>query len=295
MVKDILLFLDDGKSNPDRVNAALALAKRHGANLTGAVLGSMKPVHAPAGDDKAIARMSERMADKTLEHFNEQARHAGIDVSTLVIYGDAAASAEKMGHYARNFDLVILRQPNPARDNFDRMQTFAKQVLLLSGRPVYFMPYIGSKKEPVQRVLVAWDGTPSVSRAVHDAIPLMRKAKDVCVLVVESKKQLATKHEVQLESLIRHLQHHDIKACMRKVSPGNNSVTEDTNVVPQGADEADLSITKTDDVDPVAPGGTLVYTIEVSESATDVGYRAERPGRHHHVQASGVQRNLFTA
>ena len=225
MIKDILVFLDDGKSNSDRINTAIALARRHGANLTGAVLGSMKPVHAPTGDEKAVARMSERMADSILEQFTAMSREARLDVSTLVIYGDSATSAEKMGHYARNYDLVILRQPNPGRDNFERMQTFAKQVLLLSGRPVYFMPYTGSKKKPAQRVLIAWDGTPSVNRTVHDAIPLMRKAKDVCILVVESKKQQTTKHEVLVESLVRHLQNHGIKACMRKINPGNNSVS----------------------------------------------------------------------
>jgi nucleotide-binding universal stress UspA family protein len=225
VIKDILLFLDDGKSNPDRVNTAITLAKRHGASLTGAVLGSMKPFHAPNKDVKAVARMSERMADKTLEYFTAQAKEAQLEASSLTIYGDSAASAEKMAHYARNYDLVILRQPNPARDNFERMQTFAKQVLLLSGRPVYFMPYTGHKKTPVQRVLIAWDGTPSVTRTVHDAIPLLRKAREVCILVVESKKQQASKHEVLVESLVRHLQNHGIKACMRKVNPGNNSVS----------------------------------------------------------------------
>ena len=39
----------------------------------------------------------------------------------------------------------------------------------------------------------------------------------------------------------------------------NNEAVADTTV----AAEADLAITKTDDVDPVAPGGTLVYTVSV--------------------------------
>ena len=225
MIKDILVFLDDGKSNHDRVNSAVELAIRHGANLTGAVLASMKPVHAPAADEKAVARMGERMAEKTLDHFSTVARDARLEASTLTIYGDSTASAVKLAHYARNYDLVILRQPNPARDNYLRMQELAKQVLLLGGRPVYFMPYTGSNKTPVQRVLIAWDGTPSVSRSVHDAIPLLRKAKDVCILVVESKKQQTEKQEVLVESLVKHLQHHEIKACMRKVNPGANSVS----------------------------------------------------------------------
>ena len=43
---------------------------------------------------------------------------------------------------------------------------------------------------------------------------------------------------------------------------GNNTFTIDTNVVA----EADLSITKTDDIDPIEPGQTLTYTVTVDNA-----------------------------
>jgi len=43
-------------------------------------------------------------------------------------------------------------------------------------------------------------------------------------------------------------------------APGNNSATDNDTVIEQ---EADLSITKDDDVDPPAPGANVTYTIEV--------------------------------
>ncbi len=45
-------------------------------------------------------------------------------------------------------------------------------------------------------------------------------------------------------------------------NPNNDSATETTQVTPQ----LDISITKTDSVDPVAPGATLTYTITVTNS-----------------------------
>ena len=36
---------------------------------------------------------------------------------------------------------------------------------------------------------------------------------------------VANPEEVLVESLVKHLQHHEIKACMRKVNPGTNSVS----------------------------------------------------------------------
>jgi uncharacterized repeat protein (TIGR01451 family) len=46
-------------------------------------------------------------------------------------------------------------------------------------------------------------------------------------------------------------------------NPANNSATEKTDVV-SGATMADLSVTKTDDVDPVGQGSDLTYTIIVN-------------------------------
>ncbi|MDJ0882501.1 MAG: universal stress protein [Gammaproteobacteria bacterium] len=239
-IKDILLFLDDGKTNTDRIFAALNLAKQHEANLTGVVMGSMKPVHAPDDhDDKAVARMGERMAEKVVQEFSETAEQYGVEVSSLIIYGDATTSAEKMAHYARNYDLVILSQPNPKRDNYDRLLVCAKQVLLLSGRPVFFMPYIGANKIPVEKIMIAWDGTPAVSRSVHDAIPLLKMAKDVILLVVASQKQQESKREVLVDGLMSHLQNHAVNARILTINPGENSVT---SVIQNQISENDIDL-----------------------------------------------------
>lgn len=223
-IRDILVFLDDGKSNADRVNASIYLAKTHNAKLTAAALSSLKPRHAPVEDDDAIARMGDRLAHQLVEDFTRVTELAGLSVKTIIIYGDAHSSANKMAHYARNSDLVMLHQPNPARDNYERLQEFAQQVLLLSGRPVFFMPYIGASKVPFKKIMIAWDGTPAASRAVHDSIPLLAKAKEVIILVVESQKQKHRKSDVLVAGLANHLENHDVQARTLLVSPGKNKV-----------------------------------------------------------------------
>jgi nucleotide-binding universal stress UspA family protein len=223
-IKDILLFLDDGKTNAQRIQAAICLAKQHKANLTAAALGSMKPVHAPNDSDQANARMAEKMAQKLIEEFTRSALDYKLEVNTIIIFGNSFNSAQKMSHYARNYDLVILSQPNPAHDNYHRLMEFAKQVLLHSGRPVFFMPYIGANKIPLQKAIVAWDGTPAVSRSLHDAIPLLKKLKQVFILVVASQKQQHSKKEVLVDGLLTHLHNHRVNAQILKINPGPNSV-----------------------------------------------------------------------
>ena len=225
-IKDILVFLDDSKTNDTRIMAAIVMAQQHGANLTAAVLGSIKPVHAPTDEDeKAVARMGDRMAEKLVEEFSETVQEQGLQASTMIIYGDAQTSSEKFSHYARNYDLTILAQPNPQHDNYSWLMELSKQVMLLSGRPALFMPYIGANHIPIKKVLIAWDGTPAVSRSVHDAIPMLKMADEVIVLVVASKKQQQSKKDVLVEGLLNHLGHHDINARLLNINPGSNSVT----------------------------------------------------------------------
>ncbi|MCB0210499.1 MAG: DUF11 domain-containing protein [Anaerolineae bacterium] len=49
----------------------------------------------------------------------------------------------------------------------------------------------------------------------------------------------------------------------------NNSTSEDTTVDPEAAPQANLTISKTDDADPVTVGDNIIYTITVSNSGPD--------------------------
>lgn len=223
-IKDILVFVDDGPANTDRVNAALYLAKTHDASLMGASLASMKPIYAKSDNEEIIIRMSYKQAHKYAEEFVLAGKSAGIHVKAEVIAGDSKESAQKMAHYARNTDLVVLAQPDPSKDNFQRLQAFSQDVILYSGRPVLFIPYIGTRKEGYKKAMIAWDGTPAASRSVHDAIPLLAKTNEVQVVVVESKKQQEIKKDLLVEDLVEHLSHHGINAHIKRVSPGKNNV-----------------------------------------------------------------------
>ncbi len=224
-IKDILVFLDDSEINSDRVNTAYKLSEKFDANITGVSLESMKPVHARSDDDKAILRMAYKLAHKLADDFTKDAVERGQPVKTIVITGNSLNSAIKMAHYSRNYDLIILSQPNPSRDNYSRLVEFAQQVLIHSGRPILFIPYIGSKKTEYNKALVAWDGTPAASRALHESIPLLAKANEVILLVVASKKQLKSKSEVLVEGLASHLKSHQVNARILNVNPGENTVS----------------------------------------------------------------------
>ena len=216
--KDILVFLDDGKSNPVRIQAAFYMAKAHGAKLTGVSLEAIKPEHLKVKDEDAYALIAKQFAHQLAEEFIEAGKKEGLTVNTIVIPGKLAEGARKMAQYARNYDLVMLRQPNPDRENYSRLMEFAEDVLLHCGRPIFFMPYIGAHRIPCKKAMIAWDGSPAGTRALHDAMPILSKSKEVTILVIASKK--ATREDVLIEELTEHLERHEINAKAKYFEPG---------------------------------------------------------------------------
>jgi nucleotide-binding universal stress UspA family protein len=222
--KDILVYLDDGDSNVERVNTAFSLALESNARLTGVTLSSLKPEHLKVSDKKALAKMCEQEAEKRADAFAALAEEQGIEVRTRIIHRDKVAAAERLAQVARNFDLVILRQANPQNPNYETVEEIAQQVILLSGRPVFFMPYIGAHRIPCKNAMIAWDGTPTAARAVHDALPILKSVAEVFILVVQEGKKKTAPGELLADDLASHLQRHGVNAMVKRISSGTFDV-----------------------------------------------------------------------
>ena len=225
--RDILVYLDDGDSNLERIKTAFTLAESSKAHLVGVTLSSLKPAHLKISDKKVLAETCKQEAEKRVSEFAKLAEEAGIKASTRIIHRDKAAAALRLAQVARNFDLVILRQANPKNPNRETVEEIAQQVILHSGRPVFFMPYIGAHRIPCKNAMIAWDGTPTATRAVHDALPLLKTVATVYILVVQEGKKKTAPGELLADDLASHLQHHDVNAVVKRVSSG----TFDTQTV----------------------------------------------------------------
>src|SRR5210317_952642 len=218
-LKDILVYIDDGVSNKERVVTAVSLAKLHNARLTAVTLAGLKPSHVKAKDAKTLATICEQEAHKRVDEFSQIVQEQELEVETRVIHGDENVAARKIAQYARNFDLVILRQANPNNDNHPIVEKVSEQVILLSGRPVFFMPYIGAHRIPCKKAAVAWDGTPAASRALHDALPLLAGLDEVMILIIEGKKKTA-RGELLVNDLTGHLKSHGVNAVVNRQTAG---------------------------------------------------------------------------
>ena len=222
--KDILVYLDDGKSNSERVKTAFSLAEAQQARLTGVTLAALKPSHMRTADKKTQKVISYQEAEKRLQEFNAQAEKAGIDCDSRIITGGEKKAAIRLSQYARNFDLVIFRQANPENRNSHMVEEIASQMLLRCGRPIFFMPYVGAHRIPCKNAMIAWDGTPTATRAVHDVLPMISDIDKVIILVVTEGKSKTAKGELLADDLASHLIRHGVNAEVKRTNAGTFDV-----------------------------------------------------------------------
>jgi nucleotide-binding universal stress UspA family protein len=227
--KNILVYLDQGASNKERTNTAIAIARANNAELTGVVVNSMpaSSILHRLGIGNGEALMEQQRADAQLiiEHFEQTAGKEGVQADTRVIECTEGRAPEKLARMARVFDLSIMRQANPDKPNASFITELSEEVLFSSGRPVFFMPYIGAHNIPCRRGLIAWDGSKAATRAIHDALPLLETMEKVTILTIDADKTWRYTDLQPGEGISRHLTAHGVNNEISRMSKGEVSTS----------------------------------------------------------------------
>ncbi len=230
--KDILVHLDNCSSCEDRVESALALARREKAHLKGVAFALKSSISTYLGIDIPSALTEEQQklvreaAETVVAKFEKAAEKAGVEYESEILECGAAKAPALLSFHARHADLIFLGQPNPDESSGTFQETLLDGVLFASGRPVYVVPYIGRPRMKVRRAVVAWDGGKKAVRAVNEAIPLLRNRSEVIILVVNPEERKGVHGPHPGEDIARHLRRHSVKTTvaplvMPDASPDN--------------------------------------------------------------------------
>lgn len=200
-INDILLYLDDYPACESRIDVALSLAQAHSASLTGVSILThdyYQPHQKQTEDNMAMAG----------ELLRTKARDAGVSAtwrgieSTVVGVG----TRELLIQHSHCSDLIIVGQ-EPQRRSRD--SAVVEHLVLGAGRPVLIVPSIGVFPTVGKRILVAWKTGREATRAVNDALPLLKQAQQVTLLAVASAEESGLE---PWEGILEHLQRHGIQA-----------------------------------------------------------------------------------
>lgn len=171
--KTILVHIDGSVQNRDRIVVAAQIASIEHAHLVGL---ATQPV-LPAARHQILA---------AFDRFETQARLAGVSFERRMGPQDSAANLTLHARYA---DLIMLSQSNPQdRDDTTNGQ-LPEYVALHAGRPSLVLPHAGVRDRWSQHAIVAWDGSRAATRAISDALPLLRASKLVTVAVFNPERE----------------------------------------------------------------------------------------------------------
>jgi nucleotide-binding universal stress UspA family protein len=217
-MKDILVHLDDSEVCSHRIRTAISLATKHDSHVYGVAL-KIKSTIAdyigealPSGFQEAQRQAVEDSARKALGAFEVAAKDAGISYETGVIEKSAAKAPDALAFLARHSDLTILGQTDYEKNGSSFNTSFMEAVLFGSGRPIYLVPYVGKKIQPVKTAVIAWDGGAKIARTVNDSIPLLQDREEVIILVINAEERQGAHGQKPGADIAAHLAKYGINA-----------------------------------------------------------------------------------
>jgi nucleotide-binding universal stress UspA family protein len=192
MIKDLVAYLATDASEDPARNYALSIAEIFGAHVTGFTSAIQPiipgPVVGGVGADfiGSVIAENQRAAKARLDRFEEAANKLGLQTSKRQISATLADSASSFAKLASCCDLSVIAQSGP--DSYGANDLAIEGALFRSGRPAIVVPYIHKLPISLKRTICCWDGSPSAARAIADAVPLLKKADRVELLIVVTEK-----------------------------------------------------------------------------------------------------------
>jgi nucleotide-binding universal stress UspA family protein len=211
--KQILLHMDDTPRCVTRLDAALRLARQHGACLTGLYV-ITHPHYAPQSE------AAERRAEEARALFQERASAAGVE--TLWHCADWHVTGVPPGEivclHAFYTDLVILGGPAPDSADSGSLADFAERLVVGCGRPVLVIPHAAKCDSIGERVLVAWKGGRESVRSANDAMTILERAERVRLITIVNEADKSGEGASSCARMCAHLERHRVNADFKAVA-----------------------------------------------------------------------------
>ncbi|MCW8086639.1 universal stress protein [Sabulicella glaciei] len=169
-------------------------------------------------------------------HVREAAERRGVSCEIRSRSSFAHGIGEVLVDHLRVADLGVLALRGGAGVGHRMMLGAA---IFESGRPVLLAPHGGMPAAEFGRVVVAWDASAAAVRAIHGALPFIRRAAETLVVTVTEEKDF--RPDQSGVEVTRLLARHGAKARFVAVPRDGGSVSEALYAAARGA-EADLLV-----------------------------------------------------
>lgn len=192
--RSIVVHVNNSARAEQRIRIAAGIAQSERAHLIGV---------APTG--LAIFRPETQVSElgvyveQTLDRLRQRCVEATARFDAIVEHLDLSSFEHRVADdedgyaislHARYADLVVIGQADANDPTIGTSMNFPEHVLLNAGRPVLIVPFAGTFDTVGRDVLVAWNASRECARAVTDALPFLKRARNVRVTVVNATQRL---------------------------------------------------------------------------------------------------------
>lgn len=214
--KEIMVHIDCSQQYLNRLELAIQLAREQEAHLTGLCVITHQFYKSELdGDRNRITEAEELFRLKT----------AQANVSSQWLCADwqvtGVGMAEIVNYYSHFRDLTIVGQTSRNHQGGEVPRDLPERVIIGSGRPVIVVPFAGSFSSIGSRVIVAWKPGRSSTRAVNDAMPFLKAAKEVCLLEIRVSEESEPSGINPREEIAPYLRSHGINVIEEQLFTGN--------------------------------------------------------------------------
>ena len=205
-MKSILLHIHDDRGAESRLQAACDIARATGAHIRCAQVTQMPDMVAAdmyggAALAPSIINELREIDERIKAHTEERLRAEGVSwdwrqIDGDILHGLLAASTLT--------DVIVVTLPEGPRRVLTDPLPIAAQLALSGPVPVMAVPQSAKSLMVAGRALVAWDGSQEASAALRGAVPLLKLAQDVHIVIVEEVGKNAFPATDAPEYLARH-------------------------------------------------------------------------------------------
>jgi nucleotide-binding universal stress UspA family protein len=219
MIRSILFPVLAGACSDDALATACDMARDHDAHLV--VVNCISAVVPIAAWDTYSVAVYETLSEaaaaagsKLVLELTAKLEQAGISHEIHTADTIWMTPSEMAAVHARYCDIVVFGRQ---ADVDARMQAgFFSDLLLQSGRPLLVVPEAGSARL-TDAAMIAWKPAREATRALHDALPLLRRAASVRVVAVDPKVGDLQHGELPGADIAAHLVRHGLRVDVAQV------------------------------------------------------------------------------
>lgn len=188
-----------------------------------------------AGIAKDVEDMISAKRAELETYLKQHCEAAGVTLKTSAVSVDWPAGASSLSASGRTSDICLLGLPRSAPADLAEIEPW----LFATGRPCLLCPDTRTEAFSLDTVAVAWDMSRSAARAVGDALPLLKGAKSVLILVGLGEKAISSDHPAA--SLVNYLAAHEISAAVDEFDVTGKKIG-DALLERAGSHKADLLV-----------------------------------------------------